>query len=88
MPKIGKRGQGPVEMLIILGVLILIAVIFAIIYFSSLRSKASKDTAIPTTVDNFEADVYDWEIPEQARLCGNGLCDPGEEQSCPNDCGG
>lgn len=88
MPNIGKRGQSSLEMLVILGVLILIAIIFAIIYVSSLKSDTSNDTAMSTTVDSFEEDLYDWWIPEQVRLCGDSHCDPGEEQSCPNDCGG
>ena len=88
-----KKGQAALEVLIIMGVLIIGAIIFATIYFGSFGKNVNRDIGLSSTIDNFINDV-DYDVPSDNNytpptppsLCGNGICDAGEATTCPQDC--
>jgi hypothetical protein len=62
-----SKGQGALEMLIILGILIIGAVIFSMIYIGNLRkeNKVNK-SEIDTLVSDFNSNLNTYEIPVEA----------------------
>jgi len=63
--RLKSKGQGTLEMLIILGILILGAVIFSMIYIGNIRKENKVNKSEDTSVSDFNSSLYTYEVPAQ-----------------------
>ncbi len=79
-----QKGQVSVEMLIILGVIILVAVVFVSYYLSVINKNIDKTSNVPTgvQVNNLIENSFNnpnlTSAPTSLATCGNGTIDPME----------
>ncbi len=64
--RLKSKGQGTLEMLIILGILILGAVIFSMIYIGNIRKENKVNKSEDTSVSDFNSSLYTYEVPVEA----------------------
>lgn len=88
---LNKKAQVSLEILIVMGVLVIIAVVFATIYLNRMNANKTPDDNSSELIENMKAVKYEiiYEDSNYDSYCGNGVCEPtlGEtHSSCSADC--
>lgn len=63
---INSRGQGALEVLIIMGILIIAAIIFSLIYVGSLKNKDSSEESQNKLISDFNSTMHTYELPAES----------------------
>lgn len=83
-----KKAQVALEILVIFGILVIGAVIFALFYSTNIRSKVDISSNVQGSYSDIEKNLLSEDPQQPIEICGNGRCGPGENSAnCPDDCG-
>lgn len=83
-----KKAQAALEILVIFGILVIGAVIFALFYSTNIRSKVDISSNVQGSYSDIEKNLLSEDPQQPIEQCGNGNCDLGENSAnCPVDCG-
>ena len=63
---ISSRGQGALEVLIIMGILIIGAIIFSLIYIGNLKNKDSSEESLNKLISDFNSTMNTYELPAES----------------------
>lgn len=78
--------RGPSKLIFVLVVLIVLGLVGGGVWFFFLRDKGVEITEDPTAVEETADEPVADEPEVSAPNCGDGLCEAGEENVCPEDC--
>ncbi len=83
-----KKAQVALEILVIFGILVIGAVIFALFYSTNIRNKVDISSNVQGTYSDIENNLLGEDPQQPIEICGNGYCGLGENSAnCPDDCG-
>lgn len=82
-----KKAQTALEILVIFGILIVGAIIFALFYSTNIEKKLDTSSNIQGTYSDIENNLQSNDPQQPIETCGNDFCGPGENCiGCPDDC--
>lgn len=82
-----KKAQTALEILVIFGVLVMGAIIFALFYSNNIRSNVETSSNIHGIYSDIESQLQSEDSQQPIGACGDGFCGLGENcDTCPEDC--